>query len=298
MTEKSGSGLTYHQYRRKQIAELADWHPGFDMTGVSISEADKAAGSPKEGDKIARNPVNHADVWLVAADYFAVNFEPCDMAEAQRRVGEVDVLTPFIRVAEGMAGTSPDDATEVTRKIYESGEYTGSDQIYAIDGLQVKHWLALLTAPSPSDTSGDEESYRTKYLQLSAQHARLCDQVYEDDGETLKRFADDAIAVPSGYRRVPVALLEQIYTVLECHAQYGMVEKYDDGGKTPNASLCEGIVVKIKRILAAAPQSQPDGEKSNQCPKCGDDNPHGKFTGYVCTDSQCPLQPDGEGEHA
>jgi hypothetical protein len=66
----------FTQYRRKQIAELADWHPGFDMTGVSVSIADRAAGSPKPGDKIARNPANHADRWLVAAEYFDANFAP------------------------------------------------------------------------------------------------------------------------------------------------------------------------------------------------------------------------------
>jgi hypothetical protein len=91
----------YLRYRRKQIAELADWIPGFDMTGVSISEADKLAGSPKAGDKIARNPANHADRWLVAADYFAVNFEPAepwpegwdgrDKAEFQRALNRKDV---------------------------------------------------------------------------------------------------------------------------------------------------------------------------------------------------------------
>lgn len=66
----------YRQYQRKQIAELADWHGGFDMTGVSVSDADRANGSPKAGDKIARNPKNHSDRWLVAADYFAENFSP------------------------------------------------------------------------------------------------------------------------------------------------------------------------------------------------------------------------------
>ena len=65
----------YKKYRRSQVAEIADWNQGFDMTAVSISEADRLAGSPKEGDKIARNPVNHADRWLIAADYFAANFE-------------------------------------------------------------------------------------------------------------------------------------------------------------------------------------------------------------------------------
>lgn len=65
----------YKQYRKKQIAELADWEPGFDMSGVSVSEPDKANGSPTLGDKIARNPANHADRWLVAKAYFDANFE-------------------------------------------------------------------------------------------------------------------------------------------------------------------------------------------------------------------------------
>lgn len=65
----------YKQYRRTQIAEMARWTPGFDMTDVSISAPDKAAGSPIAGDMIARNPKNHADKWLVAAQYFSDNFE-------------------------------------------------------------------------------------------------------------------------------------------------------------------------------------------------------------------------------
>lgn len=67
--------IEYRKYRRSQIAELADWQPGFDMSGVSISDTDKAAGSPQLGDKIARNPKNHADRWLVASEYFTANFE-------------------------------------------------------------------------------------------------------------------------------------------------------------------------------------------------------------------------------
>ncbi len=55
---------------------MADWHDHFDMTDVSISVEDARNGSPKEGDKIARNPANHKDQWLVAADYAAANFEP------------------------------------------------------------------------------------------------------------------------------------------------------------------------------------------------------------------------------
>ena len=68
-------GEEYKQYRRTQIAEMADWHEGFDMEGVSVSAPDAESGSPKVGDKIARNPANHADKWLVAAAYFTQNFE-------------------------------------------------------------------------------------------------------------------------------------------------------------------------------------------------------------------------------
>lgn len=65
----------FQQYRRKQIAELRPVVPGESMTGVSISAEDAKAGSPKPGDMIARNPKNHADQWLVAAQYFTDNFE-------------------------------------------------------------------------------------------------------------------------------------------------------------------------------------------------------------------------------
>ena len=68
--------MEFKQYRRSAVAEMADWHEGFDMTGVSISDHDRNNGSPKLGDKIARNPKNHADRWLVDSAYFADNFEP------------------------------------------------------------------------------------------------------------------------------------------------------------------------------------------------------------------------------
>jgi hypothetical protein len=68
----------FKPYRRKQIAELRTWQPGDDMFGVSVSTPDQLAGSPKEGDMIARNPKNHEDRWLVAAQYFADNFESAE----------------------------------------------------------------------------------------------------------------------------------------------------------------------------------------------------------------------------
>lgn len=65
----------YIQYRRKQIAELRPYVDGEYLNGVSISAPDIEAGSPRTGDMIARNPKNHADQWLVAAQYFKDNFE-------------------------------------------------------------------------------------------------------------------------------------------------------------------------------------------------------------------------------
>jgi hypothetical protein len=65
----------FKQYRRTQIAEMRPWQEGDDMSHVSISKPDLDAGSPKPGDMIARNPKNHADQWLVAAQYFSDNFE-------------------------------------------------------------------------------------------------------------------------------------------------------------------------------------------------------------------------------
>lgn len=64
------------QYRRKQIAEMRPWRHGDEMTRVSVSASDREAGSPKDGDMIARNPKKHDDMWLVNAAYSAENFEP------------------------------------------------------------------------------------------------------------------------------------------------------------------------------------------------------------------------------
>jgi hypothetical protein len=67
----------FKQYHRKQIAELRPYSPGEVLSDrVSISPADRDAGSPKLGDMIARNPKNPDDQWLVAQDYFEDNFEP------------------------------------------------------------------------------------------------------------------------------------------------------------------------------------------------------------------------------
>jgi hypothetical protein len=65
----------FKKYRRKQIAELRPYVANEVLHQVSISPADKEAGSPKVGDMIARNPKNNQDQWLVAKQYFLDNFE-------------------------------------------------------------------------------------------------------------------------------------------------------------------------------------------------------------------------------
>jgi len=68
----------FKNYRRKvTYGELRAYVPGETLPEtISISMADRALGHPKEGDMIARNPDDHADQWLVSAEYFAANYEP------------------------------------------------------------------------------------------------------------------------------------------------------------------------------------------------------------------------------
>lgn len=86
----------FQQYRRTKIAEMRPYEPGETLDGrVSISAADKETGSPRLGDMIARNPKNHADQWLVAAAYFADNFERLDgTPTATPRGGDIKAALP------------------------------------------------------------------------------------------------------------------------------------------------------------------------------------------------------------
>ena len=62
-------------YRKKALQELNPWAEGVDMEGVSVSDADKENGSPKQGDMIASNPNDATDRWLVAEKFFQDNYE-------------------------------------------------------------------------------------------------------------------------------------------------------------------------------------------------------------------------------
>jgi len=62
-------------FRKTAIQPMVEWHPEYDMEGVSVSDADKASGSPMAGDFIATNPNSAKDKWLVAAKFIAENYE-------------------------------------------------------------------------------------------------------------------------------------------------------------------------------------------------------------------------------
>lgn len=64
-----------NNYRKKQVQPMMPWDPGMPMALVSISEADKANGSPKHGDMITVNPNDATDMWLVAQKFFEENYE-------------------------------------------------------------------------------------------------------------------------------------------------------------------------------------------------------------------------------
>lgn len=67
----------WKKYKRKGLSEMRPYSMGELLPScVSISEADRLNGSPKEGDMIARNPNNPSDQWLVAKRYFEDNLEP------------------------------------------------------------------------------------------------------------------------------------------------------------------------------------------------------------------------------
>lgn len=61
-------------YIKKQVQPMMPWEPDMPMVLVSISEADKNNGSPKQGDMIAVNPVDATDMWLVAEKFFGENY--------------------------------------------------------------------------------------------------------------------------------------------------------------------------------------------------------------------------------
>lgn len=61
-------------YMKKQLQPMMPWNKDMSMESVSISDADKGDGSPRDGDMIASNPNDQSDMWLVAEKFFNENY--------------------------------------------------------------------------------------------------------------------------------------------------------------------------------------------------------------------------------
>ena len=60
-------------YYKKQKQGMFPWKPCHPMDIVSVSEADKANGSPKDGDMIAQGD-EEGDYWLISKEFFDKNY--------------------------------------------------------------------------------------------------------------------------------------------------------------------------------------------------------------------------------
>lgn len=147
----------WRTYQRTNLAEMRPWTPGVEMARVSVSVADAEAGSPKPGDMIARNPANHDDQWLVAADYFAANFAavPRLAASAPGEREEVGRLRAFAAWAME-AHTGSLEGWEIEERACQLGlmEAALCDGTCAncesVPGEDICY-RPLLTAPAPTE---------------------------------------------------------------------------------------------------------------------------------------------------
>lgn len=64
----------FKKYIRTGVILCTPWTDKIDMTRVSVSQADKEKGSPKDGDMISKNPDDYGDLWLIEKEYFLKNF--------------------------------------------------------------------------------------------------------------------------------------------------------------------------------------------------------------------------------
>lgn len=87
--------MEFKKYQRTNLAEMHQYdrnaiYPKEFWDKLSISKEDKANGSPKLGDMIARNPENHNDIWLVAKEYFDQNFVPAGHSPTNHTEEEIN----------------------------------------------------------------------------------------------------------------------------------------------------------------------------------------------------------------
>lgn len=79
MTENDVTTKHVRYFQKPAIQPMVDWSESTDMTGVSVSDADVANGSPRAGDMIAFNANDLSDQWLVSAAYMAENYVEVDL---------------------------------------------------------------------------------------------------------------------------------------------------------------------------------------------------------------------------
>lgn len=141
----------FKKYQRSQIAELRPYEEGEELPDtVSISAADRKAGSPKKGDMIARNPKDHGDQWLVAAQYFADNFTPI---EGQEKSASVKGNRQKIREAMKKAAAQSADPEQQMQPQQNSEPNPGDRQIpkgHKYDPRALKPLARMLWAMSVS----------------------------------------------------------------------------------------------------------------------------------------------------
>ena len=169
----------FQEYRRSQIANLRPYIEGETLSDrVSISAADKEAGSPKAGDMIARNPANHDDQWLVAADYFAANFEPA--APAVQPAAGREVYNAIVTLQAFL-----DDFDNENLDAIEADDFNiGQDEYIEVPSATLRRVLTALAHP-PAQVSGGE---------VEGAASALLDACYTaDENSDLSDFIDGTL---------------------------------------------------------------------------------------------------------
>ena len=69
------SALGFQPHTKTATTLIREYVVGEDLTGVSISPADKANGHPKQGDMIGRAKDDETDLWLINQGYYKENYK-------------------------------------------------------------------------------------------------------------------------------------------------------------------------------------------------------------------------------
>jgi len=111
-------------YKKSKLQPMKPWVFGMDMTGISISDADLASGSPRAGDMIAQNPDNPKDQWLVAAEFFDKNYEDAfsDKAEIEWLRAALQCILKKAEARDQYGGIANESIAFVARKALNKGK--------------------------------------------------------------------------------------------------------------------------------------------------------------------------------